>query len=38
MSGKPYFKYKFSQPKLTKEDKAKELETLLLKIISMNTN
>lgn len=38
MSGKPYFKYKFSQPKLSKEDKAKELETLLLKIISMNTN
>lgn len=37
MSAKPYFKYRFSQPKLVKEEKAKELETLLLKIIAMNT-
>lgn len=36
MSAKPYFKFRFSQPKLSKEDKAKELETLLLKIISLN--
>jgi transcription-repair coupling factor (superfamily II helicase) len=34
MGGKPYFKFRFSQPKLLKEDKAREIETLLLKILA----
>jgi transcription-repair coupling factor (superfamily II helicase) len=34
MGMKPHFKFKFSQPKLSKEEKVKELEMLLLKIMS----
>lgn len=38
MGTKPHFRFKFSQQKLSKEDKVKELEMLLSKIMSYNAS